>query len=118
VKRDTFIEHYYAPPRGLNHLRTHAKLMWVSAFSLWVFGPVIVTPVISGLSPNALRSPLMEGVMSLVWAMAILMTFGALITTWIAYRRLRMAVTHGLPEPGIREWPSFKRRIDELRRSR
>jgi hypothetical protein len=69
VKRDTFIEHYYAPPRGLNNLRTHAKLMWVSAFSLWVFGPVIVTPVLSGLSPHALHSPLMEGVMSLVWAM-------------------------------------------------
>jgi hypothetical protein len=118
VKRDTCIEQYYAPPRGLNHLRTHAKLMWVSAVSLWVVGPVIVTPVISGLSPHALRSPRMEGGMSLVWAMAILMTFRALITTWIAYRPLRIAVTHGLPEPGIREWSSFTRRIDELRRSR
>jgi hypothetical protein len=118
VKRDTFIEQYSAPPRGLNNLRTHAKLMWGSAFIVWVFGPVIVTPVLSGLSPHALHSPLMEGVMSWVWAMAILMTFGALITTWSAYRRLRIAVIHGLPEPGIREWPSFKRRIDELRHSR
>jgi hypothetical protein len=118
VTRDTRIEQYSAPPRGLNHLRTHAKLMWVSAFSLWVCGPVIVTPVRSGLSPHALHSPLMEGVMSLVWAMAILMTVGAHITTWIAYRRLGLAVTDGLPEPGIREWPSFKRHIDALRRSR
>jgi len=60
----------------------------------------------------------MEGIMSLIWAMAMLMTFGALITTWIAYRRLRIAVTYGLPESGIRAWPAFKRRIDELRRSR
>jgi hypothetical protein len=118
VTRDTRIEHDSAPPRGLNHLRTHAKLMWVSAFLLWVCGPVIVMPVVSDLSPHTLRSALMEGVVSLVWVMAILMTVGAFITTWIADRRLGLAVTYGLPEPGIREWPSFKRRIDALRRSR
>jgi hypothetical protein len=87
VTCDTRIEHSDAPPRGLNHLRTPTRLRWVSALILWV------------------------------WAMAILMIVGTLITTWIAYRRL-IAVTHGLLEPGIREWPSFKRRIDEPMGSR
>ena len=51
------------------------------------------------------------------WAMAMLRIVGTLITTWIVYRRL-IAATHGPPEPGIREWPSFTRRIDDPMGSR
>jgi hypothetical protein len=117
VTRDTLIEHYYAPPRGLNNLRTHAKLMWRGAVMVWVCGPALLMPAVSHVVPDELRAWLTDELMALVWAMAILMTVGDLITTWIAYRRLGLAVTYGLPEPGIREWPSFKRRIDALRRS-
>lgn len=75
-------------------------------------------PAVSHGVPDELRAWLKDKLMAWVWVTGMVLTVGAIITTWIAYRRLELAVTSGLPEPGIHEWPAFKRWIDELRRSR
>jgi hypothetical protein len=75
-------------------------------------------PAVSHAVPDELRAWRTDELMAWVWVTGMVLTVGAIITTWITYRRLGRAATYGLPEPGIREWPSFRRWIDERRRFR
>jgi hypothetical protein len=108
------IEQYYAPPRGFNNLRTHAKLMAVGAVVTTGVAPYWGDLPMTGVPEfDALQSMFAM----LPWVTAALFMIASLVTYAIACHRLGLAVLYGLPEPGIREWPAFRTYLASLQQS-
>jgi hypothetical protein len=107
-------EAYFAPPRGLNSLWVHSRVMAVVMVGLGAFAPHLSSAISTQMSlvdPHGTWRDVIALIATAPYCMCGLMGIGAIVTYTVACYRLSLAAQYGLPEPGIREWAAFRQCI-------